>query len=784
MMDGKQSPPIDITKTVAEWVESTVRPIDTIAGRSGWALSPLKPYAERYKQYVVICSALNASNVAGVPLRLYADTEPKKPRGGKAIKSKPFASMDPRQRRKKLAHLTNPKAVGTKAANYAAYADDSITEVISHPALDLIRKPNDWMSGPMLVEWIASSLEVFGNAFIYATSDRPRGKPDTLLPLLGHYTRIVADPDNYIRGYWYGRNHLEPRMLPPETVMHFKHRPNPLDPFYGLSPLSACLVEADLASNATVAEWYRWKNGGRPDFVVKSEQPLTAEQRQQIRAEVESYTRGTAKSGNFMVMSQCDIEMLGFAPKEMEYLAGLNRSDEVVWNAFGVPQSLVKLNDANLASSETGHVQYYKLTINPRCARIAETLTDCLLPMLGYEPGSLWFAFDDAAEDSEHEEAVQLTTLVNAGVMTIDELRAEQGLDPLPNGMGEMPRYNGTPLDKVGQTPDPLSGLFGKPEDDKEDPQGEPTEEDAKPEDKPEDDAEPVEKSAPAYIVKVPDGLGFYGAQVWHEHHITKDDKLANDYHSNPIVDKAGRKFYDDLNAYYRDAVTRILDDGPMSDLRPSDAGLMGIVNRNIHDLFQAGLLNGFSQMGRDLSQGELPMATAAQISRFVAPYVPKLAMSISSDVQSSIKNAIIDGLANGLPYTEVAKQIKDVLPELADWRAERVARTETSRAVGHGQVASWQEAGIEGKSWILSNNACAVCEAIAAKNKDPIPVDQPFAKVGETYAGVTLTWEDVQYGGAAHPNCSCSTESITQLSEATDNEPDPGSDAEAVLRG
>lgn len=886
MMDGSSTNEIT-PKSYADWVSATVTTADVTVGRSGWADSPLTPYARRFRQYAIICASLNASNVAAVPLRLYSRGDPKRKRSKTAAV--------PKDRRKWL----RSKHVGAKASGYAAYADDKVQEVVDHPAMRLIRKPNPWMAGSFFVEWIDSSMEITGNAFVYATSERSGGLPTMLLPLMPHYTKVIPSETGMVAGYYYGRDKYEIATLTPEEVCHFKFRPNPLDPYYGLAPIAAALVESDLAHQATVSEWHRWQNGGRPDFAVKIDPAATVDQKKQIRAEIEAYTRGAAKCGNFLLLTGAEVMPLGFAPKEMEYLAGLARSDELIWNAFGVPQSLVKLNDANLASSETGHVQYHKLTINPRCARIAETLTEFVLPIFGVEPGDMWFAFDDASDDAADDESMRLVSLTAAGIMTIDEARACEGLEPLEGGLGAIPRVGGQvlslvagdPLSSVGDgepaKPDgadvapvvedavsraePLNGAqvtaltsvitqvatgqlpiesareviaAAFPMLDAEMIEGilsplrnftpETAVSDAPPEPRLEDAAgdgndgnseksaqagrgtgdkeqsikdaasergvgqhdgdrgnpeadngkdsrvecplchrgsisendEPAAKSHVGCCHKaigVGDGLTFYG-------HRGITAKAAGSFTENAAIEKLARAFYQQLVAYYTSQSGRLLDDGPSATLKPTDGGLLELIERNLMDLHNAGVLEGYK--GQGASSANVPALTVAQAERYVGSYVPKLAQSISDDLAASLRDAVVNGMAQGQTYQQVAAEIQTVIPEMADWRAERVARTETSRAIGSGELAAWEQLGIDGKEWILSGNACEFCEAIAAANPDPIPITQPFARMGQVYGGVTVTWEDIMVGGTAHPDCGCD-----QAAVMLDDEDEPNGD-------
>jgi hypothetical protein len=107
-------------------------------------------------------------------------------------------------------------------------------------------------------------------------------------------------------------------------------------------------------------------------------------------------------------------------------------------------------------------------------------------------------------------------------------------------------------------------------------------------------------------------------------------------------------------------------------------------------------------------------------------------------------------GEENTIP--ELTRIVQNTFANADQIRAERIAMTESSRAIHAGQIQAAKDSGVVlGKKWLLAPDACEICQAIAADNPDPIPLDQPFVDDGEggPYSIVN--------GPPSHPWCQCS---------------------------
>ena len=146
---------------------------------------------------------------------------------------------------------------------------------------------------------------------------------------------------------------------------------------------------------------------------------------------------------------------LNFPPKDM---AGREDVVEEIAAVFGVPVSLLKANDPNLASARVGYSQWREGTILPLLRMDEDVLNQVLLPMFGLQDDAV-LAYDNPVPADKEFELGERTTLVASGLLTINEAREEDGREPFEEELAEQPLVGGMPLG--GPQPDPFAALMG-----------------------------------------------------------------------------------------------------------------------------------------------------------------------------------------------------------------------------------------------------------------------------------------------------------------------------------
>jgi len=153
--------------------------------------------------------------------------------------------------------------------------------------------------------------------------------------------------------------------------------------------------------------------------------------------------QGGRKAGRMVAISgDITLQPLSFPAKDT---AGRDDIVEEISAIFGVPVSMLKANDPNLASSTAGYAQWRESTVSPICRLDEETLNARLLPLFGIEEDA-YLAYDDAVPANRDADARERAAAVAGGWRTPNEARLEEGYDELPDPEANKLHVGGLPL--------------------------------------------------------------------------------------------------------------------------------------------------------------------------------------------------------------------------------------------------------------------------------------------------------------------------------------------------
>lgn len=408
-----------------------------ISGGSGLNQRPIYSATmgvRKYRSWVFAAAQINAFGVSSVPLRLYV----KSGSGRKLYRTAKVA-------RGRKAYLLGDgerspsRTVLTKMHDFGAEFEE-VTE--AHPVLDLLRKVNPSMNGFDLAATRTLWQELTGNAYLHVIPNM-LGVPAELWPMPPQWVEIIPDPQRFIAGYAYGRESQNKVTLQPDEVLHFK-RPNPNDLFYGLGKVEAAWGAVDLNDAFHEMDLAFAANHARPDYLatIKNED-ASDEAIAEFERAVNERLRGPGKAGKFIALTgQVDLKPMAFPPKD---LGGRDEIVEEIAAVFGVPVTMLKANDPNLASSTTGFAQWRESTILPLLRLDEETLNQKLLPMFGLQDEAV-LAYDDPVPSNRTLDLQEHQGLISSGVLTINEVRELRGFDRLDIPEADVPIVGGMPL--------------------------------------------------------------------------------------------------------------------------------------------------------------------------------------------------------------------------------------------------------------------------------------------------------------------------------------------------
>ena len=397
---------------------------------------------QRFEGWVYSAATINANAVASVPMRLYV----RKRAGRKCL-----WDTRPVSRARKAYLKGDGKHQPDASTMRKAMTMGDFEEVVeAHPLTTLLQNVNPWLNGFDFTVLRILWGELTGNAYALLIHGAGKSAPPTeLWPLPPQWTWVVPSRMNWIEGYLYGRETASRKKFEPSEVIHFK-RPNPKDLFYGMGKVEGAwpvvsLNEANHAMDLATAD-----NMGRPDYlvIVKGAQ---SDQLTRLDAQIKTQLKGTKKSGRWLsVGGETEIRPLQWPPKE---LIGRDDVVEEIAAVFGVPVSMLKANDPNLASAKVGYGMWREGTILPLCRMDEQVLNQNLVPLFD---DNLMLAYDNPVPSDEANEREDTRALVGGGIVAANERRMELGYPPVDDPMADKLLVNGQPLG--GYAPLPSAG--------------------------------------------------------------------------------------------------------------------------------------------------------------------------------------------------------------------------------------------------------------------------------------------------------------------------------------
>lgn len=262
----------------------------------------------------------------------------------------------------------------------------------AHPVLNLLYKPNSFMSGRNLKQWITGSLELTGNAYVLKDARKPSGTPSALYPLLPHLVEIKPskNPQYPIKGYTY-RVGGQTAFYNARDVIHFRYY-NPFDFFYGLSPLAAARTSADTLDAAETYNRSFFDNSATISGILQTEQKLDNGTRTRIMKAWHDKYRGESKAHKVALLEGgLKWQSIGVNQKDMDFIAGMKLNRETLLAVFGVPPALVGLFEhAPQFNTKEQQRIFWQGRIIPKLNNILETMTEFLLADFD-DTGKLYF---------------------------------------------------------------------------------------------------------------------------------------------------------------------------------------------------------------------------------------------------------------------------------------------------------------------------------------------------------------------------------------------------------
>ena len=302
--------------------------------------------------------------------------------------------------------------------------------------------PNPFMDISTFRRLIFTDLLLNGNAFIYFDGAHIYHQP-------ARHMEVLPDEKDYLAGYKYKDINFKP-----EEIIHIKD--NAAENIYrGTSRLLPAIINMQLLERMLRFQDRFFENGAIPGLVLKSPHPISEKIKEKmIESWVGAYSPSNGGKRPLILDGGLELDKLtNTSFKELDFEISIANQQKAILTALGIPPIL--LEGGNNANIRPNQRLYYIETVIPLVDKVIK----------GYERFFSYKLTPDndipGLQPELQEQATFFSTLVNAGVLTVNEARNGLAYENM-DGQDELR----IPVNIAGSAGDPSQG--GRPTEGKE----------------------------------------------------------------------------------------------------------------------------------------------------------------------------------------------------------------------------------------------------------------------------------------------------------------------------
>jgi len=682
-----------------------------------------------YSSWVYTAANRNANAVASAKLNLYATRSTGELRAGRKYGHSIGKTVDAETfKRLKASNSMNDRLAGA----------DEVEHIIDHPYLDMMQNVNPHKNAFETMQALSLNIDLGGDNYWYIDRSGLNGTPIEFWTLRQDYVTVVPDSKDFIKGYLFGRPGATQKIaFEPDEIIQFQ-RVNLLNPWYGMGRVAG-------AQNAILGyrsmEDYEasvTRNNAIPAAVIQYKGgKLDSKRRKELLSEWNNALRGNGRSGSsFVADMDFDVKTLAMNPRDLSFLQGRKwRFDEII-TAFGQTGAMYD-EKANRANIEGAIHLWEKWEITPTLQLIEQKINEKLVPMYG-EP-RLFVAYDPIIQRDRAEVRDDEKLYLENG-MPINRVLMRNGLEPVEGG----------DIGYISNSKIPIgSAVVSEPATVKQANTIKQNLQSKKTAHSPIRDSYRKNVSR-MYLKADPGGLSGGANKP-----LSKPEKSINDGIKTVFTDQEPLAIAAAASAVGADFQFLL---GEEWTFRTANAIRPGVTASAV-----AGAKRGAQQVGVVVTD----FIDRPTVQNVLKNSTLDFALAINAGTEQALREAIAAGLEAGESIPELKKRIELLYDGWKDWRAERIARTESIRALELGRIQQWKETGVvAGKIWDANGDACPFC----------LDMDGKYVELGEPYFTPDGPDQVVEFNGKEitlqhnymtvdapplHPNCRCSVQPV-----------------------
>lgn len=316
-------------------------------------------------------------------------------------------------------------------------------ERVTNSALSrVLRKPNGYQSASDFHLNLTRWLYCEGNAFALALRNDRNEISELHLMSSSQCRAAVADGGEVF--YQLGGNEIIDRRfgalpyVPARDVLHVRlHTPRHI--LRGETPLMAAAMDVAAGNIMLQRQIDFFTNRAQPSFILGTEEKMTGEQIQELRAAWDAQTRGENAGGTPILAWGIKPHQVGSTAQDSQLAETMKMSEEHVALAFRVPLQVLGIGNNTYASTES-LMQSWIASGLGFCLNHIEEAYGQLFGLRGMPDEYLEFDTRALLRSAFKDRMDGLAKAVQGGIYSPDEARSLEELPESPGGHGKEPR--------------------------------------------------------------------------------------------------------------------------------------------------------------------------------------------------------------------------------------------------------------------------------------------------------------------------------------------------------
>ena len=343
---------------------------------------------------------------------------------------------------------------------------DGKQPAVKHPLYSILHdSPNEYMTSFEFRELLVTHLNLSGNAFCIKGQDN-RGNIQKLIPL--NPSRMAVSRSKSVLTFEYTYEDGANKIFTEDQIWHIKHLPisclqngAPPEGILGVSPIRLAKESIGLALAADDYGARYFQNNAVVGMNFKYPGKLSENAKKFLKESLASYAQPENRFKSIITEEGGELKPLSITNEDSQFLQSRQFQIEEIARIFGVPPVLIghPTNTMTYASAEQLFLSFATFTIAPWCKRLEQSMNQYLLSEKDRKKYFFEHVMAGLLRGDTQSRFQAYATARQWGWMNVDEIRALENMNPLPDDKGKIYLQ---PMNMVeaGEEPEPAEPDF------------------------------------------------------------------------------------------------------------------------------------------------------------------------------------------------------------------------------------------------------------------------------------------------------------------------------------